>query len=89
MLWKPKLIKLTGLPFDGIEDKTIFIDPANVASIVPMNTSYGEEENKKWIVCTMIKFHHSSFNAHCMESPSQVARMCDEAMGHKWGLQTV
>jgi len=79
MHWKPKLIRLTSI-YPQFTDP-VFIDPSHVHMITPIKPKNADDP-EPLPACTLIYYCGNQY-IHVKESTEEVARLCDEAFGHK------
>lgn len=85
MTWKPPLLKLTQVALPDMIDQptALFVDGQAITKISqarPMHTLL-DGSKLKGDICTLVECCH--FQCWVAESPEMVARMRDEALGHK------
>lgn len=86
MHWRPQLIKLTSIWHHKYQecDGGLYIDPQAIRNFYqgPTNVKARPEDPDDWVIATTIYFNGGQV-IHCMETPTQVARLVHEAFGHK------
>ena len=87
MMWKPKFIRLTSI-HEVYKYRDVFLDPSHVHLISQTLVSITDTDPPTKILCTII-YHCNTQHIWVTETPEEVAKLCDEAMGHKWGLKSV
>jgi len=85
MMWKPPLLRLTQISMPGMVENTtnLYVDPFVISQISRAKPTHTKEDGTKiqGDECTMVNCCH--FVCWVIESPEAVARLRDEALGHK------
>lgn len=85
MLWRPKLLRLTQVPYPSEEEgmpelptAPCFVDPQHIVLIGTIVLKFKQGASR---ICTAVYTQNGPLNVE--ESPEVVAKMCDEAFGFK------
>lgn len=94
MVWQPPLVKLTAAPhqdIDGGKPQSCYVNPQLIAVIQRMaiqHHKFKEGNKKKWPPVNVTAVQTGALIMYVKETPDQVAKLRDEALGHKLASTT-
>lgn len=92
MQWRPALIRLNLIPRPDVDDgqpTTTYVDPAAISAIWRTNVAKDKPGGGTESAGCYTLIHCHYYNIMVVETPEQVARLRDKALGHEARLTAV